>query len=326
MKDSMVKWLIAIQLCTIVGQQDNNIIIINDDNDHTDVAYLFAHGLGATGIQANMYAKRFSEHPYPDSNCWILGTPLIVFNFPDAKNDNIEYHSKKVNLGQTLDMETLKGAYEQAKELLPHYGMVMFGVSRGAVTILNAVGSYQFQDLRAIIVESPFDRIKNVIKHLMHQYCLGWIPFSKNIGCAIMQKKFPAINLEGIFPIQVVRNIPKELPILLIHSRKDKVIPPDCSRRLYMELVESGHYNTYYLELASGEHARLLCDAEQKLYRNIVNAFYKRFALPHKESYARKAEHLLDYCKPTIDEVKQWSRDKRTIDIEQEEHIDYSDA
>lgn len=309
--------LMKLILISIVISTMKPLEIITNESDQSNVLYLFAHGLGATGKgQGNIYAQEYCNHSYPQADTWILGTPLAVFDFPDAKNDNVEYHQNKVNLGQETDIQAFKQAYSKVCDALPDHGVVACGVSRGAVTILNCAA--QLDNLRAIIVESPFDTLKSVVKNLLRNYKVHWVPFSTAIGMKIALNKFPLIDYKGAFPIDHVDKLPKDLPIMLVHSRRDWVVQVNCSRRLYIKLLESNHTNVYYLELASGNHARLLCGPEGQLYHNIVHAFYKKHGLPHDESSAKEGMPHLKHFQPTIDDIKQRLK-RRSPEIPEEE-------
>jgi predicted esterase len=294
-------------------------LVIKESDIPASAIHLFCHGLGATHRQVSMYTHSMDSADYPKSPHWIIPEPFATFDFADAINDRVEFHDDKVNLGQNLDMHTLIEAYEEL-ERSGDQDIVLVGVSRGAVTILNTVALKKWDDrLKAIIVESPYDTLQNVAHHVLKQKYIGWIPGSNRLALKMLNTKFPMIDLNGIMPISCVKDIPKNLPIFLVHSRNDAVIPPQSSRALYIALVESGHTNVYYLEMAGGEHARLIVGPEGELYQNIIHAFYKRFGLPHNSHYAREAHTLLDYCKPNVQTVKKLLKQNRSLPLNLEE-------
>lgn len=260
------------------------------------IGYIFAHGLGATQAQAALFLSN-------STNKWLINKPLIVFDFPDSKNNAMEYYCSEVNLGQELDIARLKEAYDKAKSLLENHRFVLAGISRGSATVINYVALHQPASIAALVLESPFDTISNVIKHLLRRFHINWIPFSKKIAIKLAQSNFPLLNINGIFPLNVVHKIPSHIPIFIIHSRKDRTIPINSSRNLYRSLVLAGHNHVYFLELASGEHGKLAYSIESDLYAYVVHAFYKKYGLPHNVQYALHGENMLKHCQPTVEEI-----------------------
>jgi fermentation-respiration switch protein FrsA (DUF1100 family) len=296
----------SIFLPVLLNTAEPNFIIqyCTDSNcPREKIGYFFAHGLGATQEQGLFFSA---------TNKWILNKPLVLFDFPDAKNNNMEYYADKVNLGQELDIQRLEWSFKQAINELPDYKLVLAGISRGAATIINFLALNQPQPIAALILESPFDTLRSIIKHLLRRFHVNWIPFSKRLAYKIAKKNFPLLNLDGIFPIHVIQKIPTSIPIFIVHSKRDKVIPINSSRQLYKALLLAGHTDVYILELASGEHGKLAQGLEGELYRNVVHAFYKKYHLPHNPSWAQAGEIMLLYCQPTLEEIIKRIRKKRS--------------
>ncbi len=261
------------------------------------IAYVFAHGLGANKSQA---CKLFN----PLSKQSILCGPVGIFDFPDAKPSENVFYKKYVNLGQSRDIERLSYACDRTLEQVSDCnGIVLLGISRGSATILNLAAINKDIPIRAIIAEASFDTLKSVVKHLLKRFHVSWIPFSRKISTKIANNWFQDLNIKGLFPIDIVANIDKNIPILLVHSRKDSVVPIASSYVLYIALLASGHKHVYLLELPSGDHGKLM-QSNNKLYQNAVHAFYKKNNLPYNKACAAKAEHILAQCKPSIKEVR----------------------
>lgn len=298
-----------------VHSRNLTILHATDTVNHYNIGYLFAHGLGATQEQAYLFLE---------PSQWIIKKPTILFDFPDAKNNMMEYHHEYVNLGQTLDIEKLTWALDQAHLAMPENKFVVMGLSRGAVAALNATAMLnnntinQPSFIAALVLESPFDTIKNVIKHLLRRFCVGWIPYSKELAYKIAKKNFPLLNIDGIVPLNIVSKISKEIPIIIIHSQRDKTISIDSSRNLYLAFLNAGHPHVYFLELASGDHGKLLQGIEGDLYRNVVHAFYKKYNLPCNPLFAQIGETMLRYCQPTVDEIHRRMRKTRGVFYEEE--------
>lgn len=271
--------------------------------------YLFAHGFGATHQQGLRLFSRDYCHQR-----WLMDYPIALFDFPDAKNDNNDYLRKYVNLGQEKDIERLRLAYTKTVELFPNHAIILVGISRGATTIINFVACYHPENVKALVLESPFDLLSSVIKHLLGRFHISWLPFAKKISTTLCQHYFPAINLNGVFPLATVDKIPANMPIIFIHSQKDSVIPITSSQRLYNKLKQTGHDHVYILELASGDHGKLIQGSDGNSYLYAVHAFYKKYGYAHDHDFAQKGAYLLAYCQPSSNEIKNRISIKKSID------------
>lgn len=275
--------------------------------EKTTTAFLFAHGLASTWEQGINILWR---HGSPARPHWVMDGPLAVFDFPDAKKERQYYH-KEVNLAQEKDLERLHHAYSKTIEALPSHNFILVGISRGAAAMLNYAALYQPKEVKALLVESPFDTLSSVVKHLLTRYHVGWVPFSKTIGFKVCQSHFPSINIKGIFPLNVVEKIPAEMPIMLVHSKKDRTVPINSSRRLYIKLKETGHEHVYLVELQSGNHGKLIFGPDADFYNYCAHAFYQKYDLAHNPEFARHGQNLLQLCQPSVQDVLTRIKHKR---------------
>jgi hypothetical protein len=176
---------------------------------------------------------------------------------------------------------------------------VLVGVSRGASTSVNFMGMYNPTQVAALVLESPFDCVESIITHLLHNSKCSWIPGFKKHGLRMMQFIFCKYKPNGIRPIDSVSQIKADLPILLICSPEDTLVPIWSSINLYHALKESGHENTYLLILPEGKHAQLINNKKSgTLYQCVTHAFYKKFGLPYCPYQAKQGELLLENCQP----------------------------
>lgn len=276
--------------------------VLNDSSHESTTCYLFAHGFGATQEQAcRTHVKTKPELP------WLIDRPLVLFNFPDAKNDCGGVLRKEVNLGQETDIQCLKDAYIKACTDFPeNIGFVLTGISRGATTILNFFEKLSHKEqsrIKALVLESPFEALTSVMDHLLQRFYISWMPFAQDFAHAICTTAFPKINMNGPFAIHTVEKIPTNVPIILIHSKQDKVIPVNSSRMLYQKLKKAGNNNVYLVELASGDHGKVMNGPDASYCAYVVHAFYKKYNLPHKSDFAEKGLSLLDICQPNINQI-----------------------
>ncbi|MGE0206734.1 MAG: alpha/beta hydrolase family protein [Candidatus Babeliales bacterium] len=323
MMKKFILYYIGVFLCSLaLSAHDFNFCIKGLDLAETKTtAFLYAHGLASTWVQGIEILWRHGILGRPR---WIMDGPLAVFDFPDAKKER-EYHNKEVNLAQEKDIDRLHAAYERMCQLLPSHDIVLAGISRGASAILNFAAVKQPKNIRALIAESPFDTLSSVIKHMLIRFHVSWVPFSKHIGHKVCRKIFPGVNPKGMFPLNVVEKIPQDMPIMLVHSKKDRTVPINSSRRLYIKLRETGHEHVYLVELQSGNHGKLIFGPDADFYTYVAHAFYKRYNIDHHPDFAHHGKHLLALCQPSIADVSQRIQKKRQIDDEEDYELELVD-
>ena len=254
--------------------------------------FIFAHGLGGDDEQITWYKSG-------NNTSWsILPATSISFNFPEAEFKHVQgkriklpLDNNKVNLAQEGDIQALTAIYKQVKQESPESKIVLMGMSRGASAIITFVATQQPTGIKALVLEAPFDTLETILTQLKKKYEHASAAEQAAIA---RQWNFPNYNKQGIKPINVVNKINKHIPILLIHSRQDTLIPFESSKALYTKLRQSGHKHVYLLELYYGEHARYQFSKSALTYQQVVNAFYKKYGIPHDPELARKGKKLFE--------------------------------
>jgi hypothetical protein len=199
---------------------------------------------------------------------------------------------------------------------MPRTRMVIgFGVSRGAATWITTLGTKQVaKQVACLVLESPFSSMKNVMLfQVIHFILEAMTPLFPSIdpehhASMIMKNFFTSYQMDGIQPIDAIQNISKDIPILLVHSKEDAIIPINNSRHLYNKLRESGHNKIFLLELDHGKHASLLKGPQGLLYARVVHAFFKHYNIPYDPTLA--AGINLDEYQPAISMVHQNLQDE----------------
>lgn len=257
-------------------------------------------------------------------------TPVITFNFPDASTDfaqiaRTHYLEKKhlttqltptaiteqdwqrihvAALAQEKDIAHLENVLlsEQAQR---HKNLILAGVSRGAATIINYMGSkVPPTNIKALILDAPFDAIYDVLYARLKLKNLHVVPLLTTLLDFYVTYYFKNYSTCGIRPIDVVDCIPN-IPILMICSLQDVVVPPHNTMRLYKKLRENGRTNVHLFITPYGDHGRIMYDANHPevgiTYRNVVHAFLKTYALEHNAAWADAGTSAFASCQPTID-------------------------
>ena len=266
--------------------------------------YLFSHGLADTHKQAFAYAKTYKNNgEIHHNNHYFFYRPFFSFNYPDVTDGFHRVNCNETSMAQDNEIARLKSAYEKTIQTMrdrgvTHYEMVLFGLSRGASSIINFVGLYNPQHIKALVLESPFDSVATIIDSMMQKFKLDWLPHS--YGEYLMESIFRRYKRDGICPINLVDKINKDMPILIICSKQDQLVPWHSSVSLYRKLCESGYKHVYIYIANHGEHANIISDKDGQTYQDVVHAFYRTYGLPHDPQLAKNGQKRLDLCRPTL--------------------------
>jgi len=247
---------------------------------YTKTTYIFAHGLGGDNQQARHYKKT------TNGNLYLLQNTVTSFDFPDAQKRNMGASS----LAQAPEIACLVDAHNKHTKKNGADDVVWLGVSRGASTLATAMAQYNFEMVKALVMESPFACIANNQSSKQKQQRV--------------RSQFPNFDINGVHPIDVMHKIRKDVPILIVCSKHDTLVSPESSIALYKKLIESGHKKSYLLLLERGRHANILWGNEGTVYRNVVHAFYKEHGLQYDATFAQQGAGRLAKSQPSVDELK----------------------
>lgn len=240
--------------------------------------YIFCHGLGANNTQADQYKKT--------GLCREKET--YSFNFGDVCPRG--YNPEEVNLGQEQDVAMLSAHCKKytLKQL------VLFGVSRGAATCINFLGTQPCQSVVAAILESPFDHGKSIALSMVPTIVARMLPSSSDTAHeSLMPYLFKKYNPHGLQPIETIAAIPAHIPLLLLCSEQDAIVPAQSTKNIYLALQNAGRKNVHLVVLSHGKHANLLWGPDGHKYLAAVHAFYKKYGLPYVENLAAEGEIYL---------------------------------
>lgn len=239
--------------------------------------FIFCHGFGADCTQAYLYGIDDNNPIIPDS--------IITFDFADSEiTDYCCFcgfpNREHACIAQTKDLSTLHEIIEQVRKNYPERKIILYGVSRGASTIINYLGSKQFtpfEKIAAAILESPFSHVKNVIKNITSP--LGLIPCCTTLNYAGFRCLFPNHKSEGQHPVELVMDTPNNIPVTFIASKKDRLISYKDTLKLYATMFFNEHPQASFLLLDHGAHAKILYDKDGNKYKYFIQEFYKQYQL-----------------------------------------------
>lgn len=273
---------------------------------------IYSHGITDTHKQAYKNLKGYIPpgQTIPNKR-YIIFNSLITFDFPDATEHFYRVNWRQTCFAQSKEIQTLADIFFE-QQFKDDDSVILMGVSRGASTIITFMDKYGSPlAVKALVLESPFDCMENVIKHMIHKRGFSWIRASHEIGMIAVSCIFKNYKRDGVRPIDVLQNLRLDLPILLVCSATDHLVPVWSTINLYKKLRELGHKHVYLLILAGGKHSKILQEEEiyGTQYQDVTHAFYKKYNLPYTETFARRGEALFEQCQPDNSALEGYYRD-----------------
>jgi len=264
--------------------------------------YLFSHGFADDANQAYNYTPSYMWFGMEyKNNRHLLYKPVKTFNYPDVIFKKI-VNIFKTSFGQDNEINRLHKAFKEvqakASKKEDDKNIVLFGLSRGASVAANFMAAYNPNQVKALILESPIDHAKRIFDHHWFIKLLAKMTFTNTKQIYNFFSKVAQHDENGKHTIDLIGNIKKDLPILLIGSQEDQAVPIESIINLYKKLLRSGHKHVYLLKLKAGKHSKLLVAQDGEKYQNVVHAFYKKYGLPHDADFAQEGKELLEKCQP----------------------------
>lgn len=144
--------------------------------------------------------------------------------------------------------------------------IILFGVSMGAATVLNALKYSEHVDY--VIADSGFSTLRNCLKSLHRSLNLGEID-DKIIQEFEEDTRKLGFQVDDNSPVQAIQY--KTLPICITHGLMDQVIDVEHARHLF----QACHHSESHLELFEGkDHA--LCVTDLLRYENMLKHFLRK--------------------------------------------------
>lgn len=283
MKKRSIACLYSMFPALLFGHAQYNQIIRTHYYEEEMPITIFSHGVGGDHQQADFYKSLFCSKNY------------ITFNYPNAP-EKLFARNHKTGLAQQSEMDSLDYVIDMSIKY--NQPVVMYGVSRGASAIINVIGfrvanKRSVDQVAAIVLESPFAHCEDIIQGYAQQFKLP--PFFMRF---LAKRFFKEYNKSKNAPIDWVSCIPKDMPILLICTSEDTIVPASSTKRLYAQLCKSGCTNVHLLEFPEGIHANIAWSRYGREYHTVLHAFYKRYNLPHNETMAELGNARFDACQP----------------------------
>lgn len=260
---------ILFSLTLLAGEQFLRVI---NDKPESKFIYIFCHGFGGNHKHAYPYLKG-----YISDKRFLIPHSLVTFDFPDANTAFQFPDITQASIGQDEDMAQLQEVITWVNTRYPLRKIVLVGVSRGASVIITYLGkgsATSSKNIAAAIVESPFDKVENVVRKVLSYVYLHKLPKATTVAYWLVRKVCHLHMQHG-----PVANISHEIPVLFIAGKKDSLIDFKDSQALYRKLFFAGHSKTSFLLLDHGGHGELLWTQDGYQYQYFVQEFFVKYGL-----------------------------------------------
>ena len=284
-----------------------------------ELTYVYSHGLGSVGEHAIYYVKGHQLHNVSvleketgqitsasvtigeENPFYILYHPIHFFNYPSSSDVHViqdksnaslvkgKLSPKKASLAQHIEIETLREQIEKISG-----DCILFGRSMGAATVITYMAEHKPKNVKAIVLEAPFDTVENVIRHKIG----FWNIFG--LGTLYLKYTHPEYVFSGVKPGHVAHLVDSSIPILFVHSKKDAFVPLECSRTMYKIIKANGNTKAHIFELKEAKHNNAGISSDAADYQRVVHAFYKNYGLPCNEALADEGRVLFEATQPNL--------------------------
>lgn len=229
---------------------------------------------------------------------------FTVEDNPDSKLSVVNYgfNMTKANGGQGKDIQALRTTIKRQSKQYPNHRFVLYGDSRGADTIFSYLAEDNPSDIAAAILEGMVDEIRHQIKHFLYH---DKDPRTERRLHDLNAWLVWSYKKNGICPRQTVEKITDNVPLLLVISLKDGLVPAQGVFYMYKRLLERGHTKVHVLILQKAPHPCYMIhnDLDRTLYETVVHAFYKHYNLPHNSAKAAQGHQAFLATQPSLQEL-----------------------
>ena len=100
---------------------------------------------------------------------------------------------------------------------------------------------------------------------------------SGRVRMLIKSSKVTDFKHNGILPIDLINHMPKDVPVLLITSHNDSIVPYECTMNIYNGLRTTGHTKVHILHVVRQGNPCMVPLLQQKRTHLISKPLYMPF-------------------------------------------------
>lgn len=220
------------------------------------------------------------------------------------------------DLGQTHTMDYISNAIreDQAIDKNKYDGTVILASSQAAAAVVKLISKNKLimPDLKAIFFEGLFMSANDALYHSVHgkrpedykllqgkPYIRWWAPYVARLV------KLPHYKPDGDQPVHYLSEIPKEIPIVIIHGEEDQRVTHDDALVHYTQLRLLGKENVYLFSKKASpntiqskkDHINVLNEEDVPAIQALLR---KLNILPQRVVDKNKDDRLLQELQPSL--------------------------
>jgi len=217
----------------------------------------------------------------------IFHGPSITFVYKDNR--------RAFNFGQQLDQHIFDTLYKATE----NKNLILYGLCRGATTILGWLTAYDNnKNIKAVILESPALSLKDICLGIGKQYTnlslQGWfLNLFLSIYFPLYEKEQESL-IDNLDHLSLAQNV----PIFIGHIKGDQITTDEKVMLLVKTLRRKCTNPIYFFICAEPlDHGAL---SKSTTYQQVINAFLKKYNLPHNTLLAEQGLELLTDAEKTL--------------------------
>lgn len=206
------------------------------------------------------------------------------------------------DLGQSRCIKYLK---ETMNPLLADNNVediIIHASSQGTATAINYLANNPSQKVKALILEAVMgsgnSAVSHTVKNLMEPHMTlkpTKIPGSYYFLPYLAKFQMPLYSPSGMQPILNLHKLPRDLPIILIHSVADPQLSFHDAEAIYAGLRTFGNDSAYLLPVEERGHVCLLNTLKRGHLTNSLHHILKKHGLPYHEYFTKSTIDLSPY-------------------------------
>ncbi len=203
----------------------------------------------------------------------------------------------KFDFGQENDQASLSSLCNKIINENPTCKIVFLGTCKGSVAISHFLACQANQEIikkhiKGTILFSPSVSLNNLTKSIAKTK-VSWLPFGHTVIHGLFKLAFPSYNPNAPTLLDIAHKVNKNLPMLIIGTDNDKVVPFQDLDKIVRSLQKSGKKNLHFLTIDDNKynHASVIYHPKARM---ATNAFLKEYGLPHMRELAESGENILN--------------------------------
>ena len=219
---------------------------------------VLVHGMGGTKETVAPIMKTFLESGYD----------AIAYDQRNSGENMADF-----NTSGLLESEDTRAVIDYIREKYQDGKLILWGESYGGITSIIAAGNNS-SNIDYLILESPvsngFDMIENVMKDISKKQGVP-LDFMIKTGDLYSKVKL-GISFSDMDGREYIKNI--EIPVLITHSKRDKVTPPYMAEDLYAAKADD---KKELITVENYKHASFAYK-DREGYKKIVHDFIEKYS------------------------------------------------